>query len=165
MEPVALNPAGWLAVAYALLWVVTLLHFNEAYWRKDWRYGTLLLLTSYAIISYYYSKRFLSKPSQYWKERAISFGKASQIGFGGISLFLTLNIFGLLGIASKWYDLFGAIGYGLFAFAKTIGIYFVLVYLISAIVLHWRSSLRTSVDFIQMIARGMLVLFYLSVSL
>jgi hypothetical protein len=162
--PVLPNVAAWMATAYALLWIATLYYLKDTFQQPALYIGMVILLISYGLLVYYYSKRFLQKPSQYWDERALIFGLPAQLGFGGLSLYFILNTIGIFGIVSKWYDIIGAVGYGLFAFAKPFGIYIVSLYLLLAVVMHWKEvKVASSLTTLRTIARLMILVLYISV--
>ena len=96
-------------------------------------------------------------------EQKLKLDTMKRTGFGIITSFLLLNMVGVIGLTSRFYDIFGILGYGLFTFGKLIGVYFVMIYLALTIIYKWHSN--DNRDTIQVISKMCILGFYLLILL
>lgn len=129
---------AWLPfMGYSLSLIVYILHITEALHTNSAFLGTIMLLIGNALFAIAFATDFIRDPVKKVRDQKITLSRLKRIGAGVISVFLLLSFIGILGLHSKAYDLLGVIGYGLFASAKTVGVYFVIAYLALSIIYKW----------------------------
>lgn len=158
-----MNVAWLIAIGYALSVVVYALNASETIYYNRVFIGTVLLLIGYTIIAFAYTSDFITDPSKPLHEQKLKLDTMKRTGFGIITSFLILNMVGIIGLTSRFYDIFGILGYGLFTFGKLIGIYFVMIYLALTIIYKWHSN--DNRDNIQVISKMCILGFYLLILL
>jgi hypothetical protein len=153
-----MNIAWLIAVGYALSLVIYSLNASETIYYDRAFIGTLLLIIGYTIITFAYTADYINAPSKTLKEQKIKLDAMKQTGFGFITVFLILNMIGIIGLVSRYYDIFGIIGYGLFTLGKSIGVYSVILYLLCVVYYKWHSN--DPRDNIQVISKLCILGFY-----
>lgn len=159
---------AWLPfIGYSLSLIVYLLHLGETFHVSTVisLIGTIMLVVGYGFLAFAFAQDFLKDPLKNYHEIQLRLNNLKRIGAGIIALFLLLSFIGILGLGlhSKLYDIFGIIGYGLFANANNDGVYFVMLYLITSIIYKWK--LPDERENIQVVAKICILTYYILILL